>query len=434
MASTQAEPPVLCNAPTVKALRLAPRPDQARPAFLGLAALLLLLIIGLALALDNWLLMAGAIVFVLILIVTTHQLLAQMESRMLAAEQHAQSAHDELQEVRSGQNLRSTDLALLGRYGNLLLGCTDLAEALQISQQMLSLLLPESAGTIYPLMDGEGLAEATHLWGDHVGETRPKASAEDCCCMQNGRMHLGRSGAPDHPCAHLIPNQDGVGFSTACIPLLAQGKSLGWIYLSSPGDNGIPKLQAALAASDQLALALGNLKLRQSLRDLSVRDPLTGLFNRRYLTESLGRELSRSKRRNFPLSVLAFDLDHFKDFNDSFGHPAGDSMLVGFARILQAHSRDEDIACRQGGEEFVLIMPEMDMTTALQRAAELMDLLSTTDVMHEGRLLPKVTTSIGLASYPEHGASADSLLTHADQALYEAKSRGRNQVVVAHLS
>jgi len=434
MASTQAGPPVLCNAPTVRALRLAPRPDQARPAFFGLAALLLLLIVGLALALDNWLLMAGAIVFVLILIVTTHQLLTQMESRMLAAEQHAQSAHDELQEIRSGQNLRSTDLALLGRYGNLLLGCTDLAEALQISRQMLSLLLPDSAGTIYPLMDGEGLAEATHLWGDHVGETRPQASAEDCRCMQDGHMHLGRSGAPDHSCPHLIPNPAGAGFSTACIPLLAQGKPLGWIYLSTPGDTGIPKLQVAIAASDQLALALGNLKLRQSLRDLSVRDPLTGLFNRRYLTESLGRELSRSKRRNLPLSVLAFDLDHFKDFNDSFGHPAGDAMLVGFARILQSHSRDEDIACRQGGEEFVLIMPEMDMTTALQRATELMDLLSTTDVMHEGHLLPKVTTSIGLASYPEHGASADSLLTHADQALYEAKARGRNQVVVAHLS
>ena len=431
MASTQAEPLAVCNAHTVKALRLAPRPDQARPAFFGLAALLLLLIVGLALALDNWLLMAGAIVFVLILIVTMHQLLAQMESRMLAAEQNARIAHDELQELRSGQNLRSTDLALLGRYGNLLLGCTDLAEALQISQQMLSLLLPDSAGTIYPLMDGEGLAEATHLWGDHVGETRPQASAEDCRCMQNGRMHLGRSGAPDHPCPHLIPNHDGAGFSTACIPLLAQGKSLGWIYLSTPGDDGIPKLQVAVAASDQLALALGNLKLRQSLRDLSVRDPLTGLFNRRYLTESLGRELSRSKRRDLPLAVLAFDLDRFKDFNDSYGHPAGDAMLVAFARILESHSRNEDIACRQGGEEFVLIMPEMDTGTAQVRAAEIMQSMAARDVMHEGRLLPNVTTSVGVASYPDHGVSPESLLIQADQALYQAKSNGRNQVVVA---
>ena len=432
MARTLSGPPVLCNAPTVKALRLAPRPDQARPAFFGLAALLLLLIVGLALALDNWLLMAGAIVFVLILIVTTHQLLAQMESRMLAAEQNAQIAHDELQELRSGQNLRSTDLALLGRYGNLLLGCTDLAEALQISQQMLSLLLPDSAGTIYPLMDGEGLAEATHLWGDHVGETRPQASAEDCRCMQNGRMHLSRGGAPDLPCPHLVPRHDSADFSTACIPLLAQGKSLGWIYLSTPGDAGIPKLQAAVAASDQLALALGNLKLRQSLRDLSVRDPLTGLFNRRYLTESLGRELSRSKRRDLPLAVLAFDLDRFKDFNDSYGHPAGDAMLVAFARILESHSRNEDIACRQGGEEFLLIMPEMDTQIAGVRAAEIMESMAAREVMHEGRLLPKVTTSVGLASYPDHGASPESLLTQADQALYQAKSNGRNQVVVAN--
>ena len=152
--------------------------------------------------------------------------------------------------------------------------------------------------------------------------------------------------------------------------MLAQGEVAGLdLPERATATPAFPKLQVAVAAADQLALALANLKLRQSLRDLSVRDPLTGLFNRRYLSESLGRELSRSKRRDLPLAVLAFDLDHFKDFNDSYGHPAGDAMLVAFARILQSHSRNEDIACRQGGEEFVLIMPEMDIGVALRRAA-----------------------------------------------------------------
>lgn len=417
----------------VNTMRLAPRTGQARLAFFGLGALALLLIIGSALALDSTLLMAVTLVFLLILVAITQQLLAQMESRMLVAEENARASHDALQEIRSSQDSRSTDLALLGRYGNLLIDCTDLAEVLQISEQMLSLLLPDSAGTIYPLMDGEGLAEATHLWGIHAGKTNAQASAEDCWCMLHKRVHLSRSDEPDSLCAHLLPVLDSGNFSAACIPLITQGESLGWMYLSMTGESSLPKQQVAVAACDQLALALANLKLRQNLRDLSVRDPLTGLFNRRYLSESLGRELSRSKRRNLPLSVMAFDLDHFKNFNDSYGHPAGDAVLVAFARILQSKSRTEDIACRQGGEEFVVIMPEMDLPVALRRASELMGIMAAMDVMHEGRLLPKLTTSIGLATFPQHGLSPDALLLQADQALYEAKSRGRNRVAVADL-
>jgi diguanylate cyclase (GGDEF)-like protein len=412
-------------------MKLALRQGHARPAFFGLAALLLVLVAGLALALNDALVLAGTLACGLILLGTVHQLLVQAEDRARDAEVAADATRIELQKIQASQESRSTDLALLGRYGNLLIGCTDLAEALQISEQMLSLLLPDSAGTIYPLIDGEGLAEATHLWGIHARDTRSQASAEDCWCMQRKRMHLASSDAPESLCAHLAAGKDDYAFGAACIPLVAQGESLGWIYLSTNGGGPFPKLQVAVAAADQLALALANLKLRQSLRDLSVRDPLTGLFNRRYLSESLGRELSRGKRRGLPLAVLAFDLDHFKDFNDSYGHPAGDAVLVAFARILQSHSRSEDIACRQGGEEFVLIMPEMDMTVALRRAGELMRVLASMDVLHEGKRLPKLTTSIGVAIFPEHGLTPDSLLAQADQALYEAKAQGRNRVMVA---
>lgn len=407
------------------------RPGHARPAFFGLAALLLVLVASLALALNNPLVLAGTLACGLIVIATMYQLLAQAEQRAMANEQLAESARTELHSVQASQESRSTDLALLGRYGNLLIGCTDLAEALQISEQMLSLLLPDSAGTIYPLIDGEGLAEATHLWGVHAANTQLHASAEDCWCMQRKRMHLASSTAPESLCAHVAPADGAGSFCAACIPLIAQGESLGWIYLSAHGTGTFHKLQVAIAAADQLALALANLKLRQSLRDLSVRDPLTGLFNRRYLSESLGREMSRSKRRGLPLAVLAFDLDHFKDFNDSFGHAAGDGVLVAFARILQSNSRSEDIACRQGGEEFVLIAPEMDIGVALRRAGELMRTLAGMDVMHEGQLLPKLTTSIGVAIFPDHGQSPESLLVQADQALYQAKAQGRNRIVVA---
>jgi len=355
--------------------------------------------------------------------------LAATRARLRDAETMRLAAQADALEARAAQEDLNRDLELLGRFGNLLIGCTDLAEALQTSEQMLSQLLPDSAGSIYPLMDGEGLAEATHLWGQHAADTHPQSGAEECQCMLDRRVHLGRGDLAETVCAHVSASDQD--FASACIPLTTQGDSLGWLYLSSRGVGPMPKLKVAVAAADQLAFALANLKLRQSLRDLSVRDPLTGLFNRRYLSESLGRELARCERRKLPLSVLAFDLDHFKPFNDNYGHAAGDAILRGFARVLESNSRSEDIACRQGGEEFLVILPEMDREVALRRAAELLQQLEQMEVQHEGRTLPRLTTSIGLAMFPEHGAKPAELLARADLALYAAKSRGRNRVEVA---
>lgn len=351
----------------------------------------------------------------------------------------AQRDHDNQLAVAKADNERlsleretmARELSQLGRYGNLLHGCTDLAEILQVSQQLLAQLLPGSAGTIYPLIDGEGLAEATHLWGIHVGNTRMQAHHRDCWAMQRKRIHLSHSDAPGSACAHIeLPDGMDV-LSSACIPLTAQGESLGWLYLSTSGHGSFPKLSVAIAAAEQLALALANLKLRQHLRDLSVRDPLTGLFNRRYLTESLGREMTRCKRRKLPLSVMLLDLDHFKIFNDTLGHPAGDTLLVAFANLLQKSVRNEDIACRLGGEEFILIMPEMDQEIAIRRATELLEATRKLEVMHDGQLLPQITTSIGIAVFPQHSIDANQLITSSDNALYAAKNSGRDRYAIA---
>ncbi len=353
------------------------------------------------------------------------------QDTVAALEAELAACREDLARIRAEEKSHSSDLSLLGRYGNLLLGCTDLAEALQTSEQMLSQLLPDYACTIYPLIDGEGLAEATHLWGNAVVETALQASPPDCLCMGSKRVQRGGSAEAASLCAHFHASGNEPDFATACIPLIAQGDSLGWISLTAPVPPGIDKLQVAIAAADQLALALANLKLRQSLRDLSVRDPLTGLFNRRYLAESLGRELARSQRRNLQVAVMTFDLDHFKAFNDNYGHAAGDAILVAFARMLQANSRNEDIACRQGGEEFVLLLPEMVLDVALRRANEMMQSLLTLNLVHEGQALPSIATSIGIAIYPQHGKTPERLLAQADQALYRAKSLGRNRVEVA---
>ncbi len=342
------------------------------------------------------------------------------------------AAHDlqlDLDRARKEQDQLSNDLATLRGYSNRLLEDNELSQVLLTSTQMFSMLLPGCAGSIYPLTDGEGLAEESQLWGIHSCNSAPQTSAENCWAMHRKRIHLGDSHIADSLCPHVEPVA-GQEFATACIPLQTPNQMHGWLYLSAPNEDFL-KLSMAQMAAEYLAVRLATLKLHENLRDQTVRDPLTGLFNRRYLTESLGREMGRSGRRNLNLAVMAFDLDHFKGFNDSYGHGAGDAVLVAFSRLLQSASRGEDIACRMGGEEFVLIMPEMALDVAVRRAGELLAAVPMMTVMHDGQRLPPVTTSIGLAVFPEHGRKPEDLLKHADQALYRAKGDGRNRVVVA---
>jgi diguanylate cyclase (GGDEF)-like protein len=167
------------------------------------------------------------------------------------------------------------------------------------------------------------------------------------------------------------------------------------------------------------------------LRSQSIRDPLTGLFNRRYMEETLEREVRRAQRAGRPMAVLMMDLDHFKRVNDDFDHDAGDALLREIGAALLRNLRREDVACRFGGEEFVLVLPEASLPDAERRAEELRGEIKRLRVSDKGRLLGPVTISIGLAAYPEHGLAGDALLHAADSALYRAKREGRDRVVIA---
>jgi diguanylate cyclase (GGDEF)-like protein len=185
----------------------------------------------------------------------------------------------------------------------------------------------------------------------------------------------------------------------------------------------------ALTVAEHLALSLGNLKLQEALRHQAIRDPLTGLFNRRFMLETLERELYRMQRKESPLGVIMVDIDHFKRFNDTFGHAAGDAVLSALGRVLLAHVRKEDVACRYGGEEFTLILPETSQETACDRAEKLRQLVHGLHLEHHGQSLGAITISLGVAVYPQHGEDPEALLRAADVALYEAKHAGRDRVV-----
>ncbi len=183
-----------------------------------------------------------------------------------------------------------------------------------------------------------------------------------------------------------------------------------------------------------LRLASNSLGTALAQAQQSVRDPLTGLFNRRYMEETLEREIRRAARANGPVSIIMLDVDHFKHFNDTFGHEAGDIVLRGIGAVLRAQVRAGDIACRYGGEEFTLIMPVASAEVARQRAEHLRAQVKGLVVHRRGVALGQITVSLGVAAFPVHGDTGETVLGEADDALYQAKRAGRDQVVVAQVA
>src|SRR5262249_49662029 len=248
---------------------------------------------------------------------------------------------------------------------------------------------------------------------------------------RRGRVHIVEATTNGLLCSHLPPPLPS---AYLCVPLIAQGESLGVLYLGvRPEVQVAPEAPKKLAGtvSDQMGLAVANLKLRESLRNQSIRDPLTGLFNRRYLEETLERELKRAERSQGELGVAVMDLDKFKQFNDTFGHDMGDMLLRDFGRLLSTMVRGGDVACRYGGEEFVLILPDATVEVTNQRADRIREAVKHLFVSYRGQSVGSVTVSAGVASYPEHGTTGEALVQAADAALYRAKNAGRDRVVVS---
>jgi diguanylate cyclase (GGDEF)-like protein len=199
-----------------------------------------------------------------------------------------------------------------------------------------------------------------------------------------------------------------------------------WTIESNPDED---KLVTRLAGD--AALALANLRLRKQLKDLSIRDPLTGLFNRRYMEEFFGQEIMRARRKSSQLSVLMIDIDHFKDFNDTYGHEAGDAVLHELGKFLKRQMRESDITCRFGGEEFIVLLSESPLDTAQMRAEHLRKAVKLMRVHSGDELLPEINISVGLAAFPLHGDNIEDIIRAADNALYLAKQQGRDRVCVA---
>jgi diguanylate cyclase (GGDEF)-like protein/PAS domain S-box-containing protein len=324
---------------------------------------------------------------------------------------------------------RSERATMLAKMGELLQSCISRDEVIAAALGFAPKIFPAARGSVALLNASRSLAEVIGSWTEcqlSTMEFEPNA----CWALRTGHPHLVVAGDSTAPCAHAA----GLKSAYLCIPILAQGETLGILHLQAMDDTPqgeASELSFKTTFAGQVGLSIANIRLREALRTQSVRDALTGLYNRRYLEEVLDREVRRAARAAQSLGLLMIDLDHFKSFNDTYGHDAGDTVLRDTGASLMKGIRAEDFVCRFGGEEFVVILPTADLEISRVRAERLRSKMRDLTIMHQGKSLGMVTISVGIASFPEHGMSPKELMAAADAALYEAKRGGRDQVVVA---
>jgi diguanylate cyclase (GGDEF)-like protein/PAS domain S-box-containing protein len=324
---------------------------------------------------------------------------------------------------------RSQRATLLAKMGELLQSCISKDEVFAAALGFAPKIFPTSRGAVALLDAGRSLAEVVGSWHDCLLPVKVFDSSS-CWALRTGHPHLVVAGDSTAPCAHAA----GLKNTYLCIPILAQGEALGILHFQATDEAPAladSELSLKTTFAGQVGLSVANIRLREALRSQSIKDPLTGLYNRRYLEETLEREIRRAVRSEQALGVLMLDLDHFKKFNDTYGHDAGDTVLRETASFLSKSIRAEDIVCRFGGEEFVVILPTAELNNAHARAERIRSKLRELTVLHQGQSLGIVTVSVGVAALPEHGTSPRELLDAADAALYRAKREGRDRVVDA---
>lgn len=347
-----------------------------------------------------------------------------------AAEAETRSVNTRLVRSVAALEKRDRELTLLNRMNDLLLASRKSDEAFEIVRLTVTKLFPDASGALAILDPGNRLLETVIQWG-RADMISPHFDIEDCWGMRQGGLHEVRDVSEGLLCPHLTGRPEQ---ASLCVPLVIQGKTLGLLWSELIGEDRMARegmRQLIISLGDALKLAISNIELREALEEQATHDPLTGLYNRRYFSEVMVHELARVRRSGGNLALAIADIDHFKHFNDTFGHDAGDRVLVELATLLRKELRSSDMVFRFGGEEFVILLPDTDMAGGMNCLDGLRKQVEAMDVRYDGQSLGAVTMSAGLAQYPPHGQTEEDLIRLADAALYQAKESGRNRVMVA---
>ena len=334
-----------------------------------------------------------------------------------------QDVNEKLSSYVKALEQRNRELQLLRGLGTLLQSCLTVEESQSVIARMVPKLFSTDSGAVYLFNARHETFESVVAWGGHspAGNFSPQTT---------GWTLVQERSFSERCFPVLCPDRKEAGQEPFfCAPIVGQRETLGLLCIQiSQRRMNHYKRQLAVTSAETIAMFLTNIKLRENLYEQTIHDPLTGLLNRRLVFELLEKELLRTTRKKLPLGVIMIDIDHFKTINDTNGHGAGDAVLRGFGLFFQKKIRQWDFACRYGGDEFLLVLTEASLEHVLQRADQFCKEARLLEVQYGGRQLDPPTLSLGVAVYPEHGQTAQELLSGADAALYQAKSGGRNRI------
>lgn len=367
------------------------------------------------------------------------KLAAEMFVNVLDRKWAAKSVHDAqhntFQRIQRLEQ-KNSENEIITEMGDLLQACRTSDEAYPIITRYIQRLIPLWAGSLYMIHDPKDPAERVAAWGEKVANpAENELVINECWSIRRGKFYVVHDPSAEPICGHIKgPIKNGY----ICVPLIAQGSAVGVLHLHMPENlasgQRLPEEIQHLATkiAEYIAMPLTNLKLRDNLRSQAIRDPLTGLFNRRYMEETLDREIRRAIRHKTTVGIIMFDIDKMKPINDQFGHDAGDLLLRSLGSELLGMFRGEDVACRYGGDEFTIVLPEASLAEVWRRAEQLRDRMRRLDLMYNGKPLGKVSLSIGVAAFPDHGQTTERVLLACDAASYAAKTEGGDRIMVGH--
>lgn len=345
-------------------------------------------------------------------------------------EEALQQANQKLEAWVRELEQRTREMTLLSEMGDILRACLTTGEVYEVFMRVAQEIFPQQGGALFVIGPLRNIVEAVAEWGD-VSGLELTFTPDECWALRRGRVHCVEDTKVGLLCKHLhTPPPTGY----LCVPMMAQSEAVGVLHLTMPEGTQMPeaKQRLAMAMAEHVGMALSNLRLHERLRTQSIRDQLTGLFNRSFMEESLDIELRRAVRSQLPLSVIMLEIDNFQLINENFGLDVGESILRRVGMLLQANVRKGDIACRYGSQTFVVILPQGGYEASRQRTNNLCDLCRTLEVKVQGAQVGHITTSVGLAVFPEHGQIVENLLRSAEASLNRAKNGGGDSVVVAN--
>jgi diguanylate cyclase (GGDEF)-like protein/PAS domain S-box-containing protein len=332
---------------------------------------------------------------------------------------------------------RNRKITLLSKISNTLQRCLTVEAAHQTIANFIQLLFPNFSGCVFVFNAANNMVDIVANWGNLKFNEENLLNFQKCELIKHGNLNLAKvSGCGCGLHCNTVHSNSSLASELFCVPMMSQGKALGILYLNSQtiGQFTQAEKQLAITCAEHIGLALANLKLYAELQQQSIRDPLTGLFNRRYLDEFLEREIARANRASKPLAIIMLDVDYFKKFNDKFGHEAGDVVLRELGLFLQKQFRGSDIVCRYGGEELIIILPEISKEAATTRAEFIREGVKNLRINYGYTRLDAISLSLGVACFPEDGLTGVAVIKAADKAMYHAKRLGRDCVVTASQS